>query len=352
MNIVDRFKHLFIPHEGNDFKPHFFREASVAIILFVSIFLLGASFGSSLFLKKTVLGASLATGVLIDLANESRMQDTKAPLTHSTALDRAAQLKGEDMAKEGYFSHNSPEGVTPWHWFHEVGYVFLYAGENLAINFTDSSDVNSAWLKSPTHRANIMNENFREIGIATIDGYYKNIPTIYVVQMFGTPARASTKTKISNTQDKATSTALLNQKSQDSSTSSPTKKVNTLSIASTTAYSTSSVLGATIQVGSSTLVPLITTSQFASVKNISDVKEAPRILKPIDMFSTWYSRFIFWFSSYVGIVYKILLCIITVSLLTMILIEIKKQHTRHIMYGLILLIVITVFSVINRGFFP
>ena len=169
--------------------------------------------------------------------------------------------------------------------------------------------------------------------------------------MFGTPARASTKTKISNTQDKATSTALLNQKSQDSSTSSPTKKVNTLSIASTTAYSTSSVLGATIQVGSSTLVPLITTSQFASVKNVSGVKEAARTLKPADMFSTWYTRFLFWFSSYVDIVYTALLAIVIVSLLAMILIEIKKQHPKHILYGVLLLVVITIFALINRGFF-
>ena len=187
MNIVDRLKHLFIPHEGNDFKPHFFREASVAIILFVSIFLLGASFGSSFFLKKTVLGATLATGVLIDLANESRMQDTKAPLTHSAVLDRAAQLKGEDMAKEGYFSHNTPEGKTPWYWFEQAGYKYEYAGENLAVNFTDSSEVHTAWTKSRGHFLNIINPRYTEIGIATSTGMYKGREAIFVVQMFGTP---------------------------------------------------------------------------------------------------------------------------------------------------------------------
>lgn len=344
MNTLERLKHIFIPHEENEYKPHFFREASVAIVLFISIFLLGASFGSSLFMKKTVLGASLAAGVLIDLANESRLEDTKAPLTHSPTLDRAARLKGLDMAREGYFSHNSPEGVTPWHWFHEVGYVFLYAGENLAINFTESSDVNSAWLKSPTHRANIMNENFREIGIATIEGYYKNIPTIYVVQMFGTPARAQTNSKTYQTQKNTTGTSTLVLSTID-------KKLNIQETIVSTTTASSSVLGETIQVGSSTLLPILTNSQFASVKNVSNVKESPRSLEPIDMFSTWYERFLFWFSSYVDIVYKVLLLIVVVSLLAMILIEIKKQHPRHILYGVLLLVVITIFSIINRGFF-
>lgn len=96
------------------------------------------------------------------------------------------------MASKEYFSHNSPEGVTPWHWFKEAGYNFLYAGENLAINFTDSTDVEKAWLESPTHRANIMNVEFREIGMATVKGVYKNYPTIYIVQMFGTPAYGQT----------------------------------------------------------------------------------------------------------------------------------------------------------------
>lgn len=355
MNILNGLKHTFIPHEENEYKPHFFREASVAIVLFISIFLLGASFGSSLFMKKTVLGASLAAGVLVDLANESRMEDTKAPLTHSATLDRAARLKGEDMAREGYFSHNSPEGVTPWHWFHEVGYVFLYAGENLAINFTESSDVNSAWLKSPAHRANIMNENFREIGIATIDGYYKNIPTIYVVQMFGTPARAETNGKAVATPKSDTgmtaATTATPKKLSIQEIAPTTKQLTTLAVASTSVSGSSTVLGDTIQVGSSTLLPILTNSQFASVKNVSGVKEAARTLKPTDMFSTWYTRFLFWFSSYVDIVYTALLAIVIVSLLAMILIEIKKQHPKHILYGVLLLVVITIFALINRGFF-
>jgi hypothetical protein len=192
MKILIILKHIFIPHDENDYKPHFFREVGVSMLLFISIFLLGSSAGSSFFLHKTVLGAEVASSVLIDLTNESRQENSQNPLIRSSKLDWAAELKAKDMASKEYFSHNSPEGVTPWHWFKEVGYSFLYAGENLAINFTDSSDVEEAWLNSPTHRANIMNTEFREIGMATVQGVYKNYPTIYIVQMFGTPAYGKT----------------------------------------------------------------------------------------------------------------------------------------------------------------
>ena len=137
MNLHQLFKHLFIPHHGNDYKPHFFRELSLIIILVVSFFLLGASAGSSFFIHRTVLGSSVVSSVLIDLTNENRLAYNETPLIKNENLEKAANLKAEDMVKEGYFAHNSPQGITPWHWFSEVGYKFLYAGENLAINFME-----------------------------------------------------------------------------------------------------------------------------------------------------------------------------------------------------------------------
>jgi hypothetical protein len=99
------------------------------------------------------------------------------------------------MATKGYFSHTSPEGLSPWHWFDTVGYKFMYAGENLAINFSESTDVEQAWMNSPGHRANILNERFTEIGIATAQGTYQGQPTIFVAQMFGKPLPVYTATK-------------------------------------------------------------------------------------------------------------------------------------------------------------
>ena len=52
-------------------------------------------------------------------------------------------------------------------------------------------DVVDAWMKSPTHRANIMNGNYTEIGVGTAKGTYKGTPTVFVVQFFGTPKNIS-----------------------------------------------------------------------------------------------------------------------------------------------------------------
>jgi hypothetical protein len=60
----------------------------------------------------------------------------------------------------------------------------------LAVNFVDSEDVTDAWMKSPSHRANIVNYNFTEIGVAMAKGQYKGSEAIFVVQMFGRPRTA------------------------------------------------------------------------------------------------------------------------------------------------------------------
>jgi len=92
------------------------------------------------------------------------------------------------MAEHEYFSHYSPEGVSPWCWFDEAGYVYAHAGENLAIHFTDSTEVVEAWMDSPTHRENIVDPKYTEIGVGTARGEFDGYDTVYVVQLFGAPA--------------------------------------------------------------------------------------------------------------------------------------------------------------------
>lgn len=132
--------------------------------------------------------AAVISSVLVELANADRGAQGLATLTVNPALNEVARAKAEHMAKYQYFAHTAPTGETPWHWFREKNYQFLYAGENLAIDFYESSDVNRAWMQSPTHRANIVGTQFTEIGIAVVDGMYQGRPTTYVVQVFATPA--------------------------------------------------------------------------------------------------------------------------------------------------------------------
>ena len=134
--------------------------------------------------------AAVISSVLVDLTNGDRGANELGGLAISPVLAAAAQAKADDMAAKGYFAHVSPEGRDSWYWFRQQGYSFTYAGENLAIDFSDSIDVERAWMNSPTHRANILGANFKEIGIATAQGAYQGRPTTFVVQMFGTPARA------------------------------------------------------------------------------------------------------------------------------------------------------------------
>ena len=316
-------KHTFVPHEGNDFKPHFFREASVIAVILVSTFLLGASAGRSFFIHKTVLGASISSSVLVDYTNESRLAYNEPPLVRNEKLDRAAQLKGEDMAKEGYFSHESPEGVTPWHWFKSVGYIFSYAGENLAVDFTESKDVQNAWLESPTHKANLLNVKFKEIGIATVEGYYENNPTIFVVQMFGTPAKAESKvTKDASVVHNSTNSLVVTGTSSQLSTATTTE-----------------------------LRSVMTDDNLVVVENTNAIKIDSINNVPVTKYSTWYERAVFSGSKYIDYVYKILVCFVAIALLIMIVVEVRKQHIKHIVYGVFLLVILIIFILINRTFY-
>jgi uncharacterized protein YkwD len=109
-------------------------------------------------------------------------------LTVSPTLERIAQMKANDMAEKGYFTHTSPEGKTPWYWFQQAGYKYFIAGENVAVFLSDPEKIEQAWMNSPTHRANILNPFFTEVGVATARGKYLGQETLFVVQMFGKPA--------------------------------------------------------------------------------------------------------------------------------------------------------------------
>jgi hypothetical protein len=182
-------KDHFIPHEGNAYQPHFLRVRIVsALLLFVlvleGVYLLGTTF----VLPKSSNFALVIASALVEQTNEARLNESLQKLIVNPKLELAAKLKAEDMAQKGYFSHNSPDGKTPWDFIRASGYVYAAAGENLAVNFTDSRDVTDAWLRSPTHKANIMNGNYTEIGIATALGTYKGKSAIFVVQEFGRPS--------------------------------------------------------------------------------------------------------------------------------------------------------------------
>jgi len=175
---------LFIPCIENDYRPGFLQSRalfySVLVILVFKILIIAVSFN----LPANIFFADITKNTLVNFVNQGREQAGLSSLRVNERLNQAAYLKAEDMLKNGYFYHVSPTGVTPWYWFSEAGYNYKYAGENLAIGFVDSKEVYSAWYNSISHRDNILNPNYTEIGTAVLGGFGKN-GAIVVVQLFG-----------------------------------------------------------------------------------------------------------------------------------------------------------------------
>ena len=167
--------------------------AGVLTFLIVALFALAAT--QSYLLRSGSL-AAVISAVLVELANGDRSENAIGSLSVNPLLVRVAQAKANDMAAKSYFAHTSPEGKDPWYWFNQEGYAFTYAGENLAVDFSDSAVVEEAWMNSPEHRANLLDGRYTEIGIATARGTFEGHSTTFVVQVFGTPSPTPAPIKI------------------------------------------------------------------------------------------------------------------------------------------------------------
>jgi hypothetical protein len=179
----------FIPHARNNYHPHVLGHRSLSLmsgmLVALKIFTLTAvTIGP----VAPAFSSAITTENIISLTNESRSEFSLSALTENSLLDKAAQTKADDMLAKGYFSHNTPDGKTPWDFIVAAGYDYVMAGENLAINFTEAESVETAWMNSPGHKANILNKDYQEIGIGISQGAYQGHDAIFVVQMFGTPA--------------------------------------------------------------------------------------------------------------------------------------------------------------------
>lgn len=187
-----RFAHVFIPHERNGYKPHAVRHRALAVYSFILIAAkVGLSLGLFLTFPTPAHFSSLTAQRIIALTNAARAEIGIAPLRESELLRTSAQMKAEEMAQLGYFAHASPRGESPWEWFKRAGYQYTYAGENLAMDFSNAEEAVEAWMESPRHRENMLNPKYRDIGIAVTTGTVNGNAVTLVVQHFGaslTPA--------------------------------------------------------------------------------------------------------------------------------------------------------------------
>lgn len=136
------------------------------------------------------LASEITADNVIKYVNESREAQGLPDLIKNEKLTEVAQAKLDDMIKNKYFAHTSPSGINPWYWFEKIGYDYQYAGENLAINFTTAEAQQKAWMESLTHRKNILNPNYNEVGVAIGAGEINGEVSIIAVQEFGVPSGA------------------------------------------------------------------------------------------------------------------------------------------------------------------
>jgi len=179
---------FFFPHQTNNQKAQIIKASSLFILTFLFLFL-PISLSFFVLAKPAVLGFSsnITPERIIELTNLERGKLGLTDLKPNQLLSEAARQKAADMFAFNYWAHVSPSGRTPWTFFTDVGYKYQYAGENLARDFRDPDSVIRAWMNSPSHRENVVNEKYQEIGVAVVDGTLQGVETTLVVQLFGTP---------------------------------------------------------------------------------------------------------------------------------------------------------------------
>jgi uncharacterized protein YkwD len=179
-------KYWFLPAHKNKFHPHALRPFGLLIFLalFVTIpFLYNVTSAKN----AQVLGyaTNISVGDVFAITNQERASNSVSALALSSQLNAAATAKANHMFTHNYWAHVAPDGTTPWSLMYSAGYNYSAAGENLAKNFNTSAGVVNGWMNSATHRANMLNGAFTEVGFAVVDGTLLGSETTLVVAMYG-----------------------------------------------------------------------------------------------------------------------------------------------------------------------
>jgi len=183
-------RNLIIPNSNNNYHPYLLRTGFLSLT--VTLIFIGNILFSALGL--VTINAYVDSSSIYRLHNQERMNNSLNELTVNPLLVESATKKAEAMMKSDCWSHYCPDGKSPWDFFDTAGYDYIYAGENLGEGFSENETLMSAWMNSPTHRENVLNYKFSEIGIGFATGDYQGIQnnTIVVVH-FGSSVSESVK---------------------------------------------------------------------------------------------------------------------------------------------------------------
>jgi hypothetical protein len=197
MKFYHRLAHWLVPRESNNQKAKLLHFSGLSLVTLAFVFYqICLTFFPSFGPRVLGYAAQISPEEVISLTNQKRAAVGLLPLTENTTLSQAAQAKGSDMLTKGYWAHVAPDGTTPWQFFQNFGYKYRYAGENLARDFADANSAVEAWMNSSSHRENLLSPQYREIGVAVVEGRLTGVETTLIVQFFGSkseenPALAS-----------------------------------------------------------------------------------------------------------------------------------------------------------------
>ena len=119
-------------------------------------------------LRPVAANAPQVRAATLCLINAQRKRNGRVPLGENALLQRAAELHSLDMAKRKFFEHRDPDGVQPDARIVHQGYPPILVGENLAwgeLAQSTPANIVALWMKSPGHRANVLETGYRDIGI-------------------------------------------------------------------------------------------------------------------------------------------------------------------------------------------
>ena len=354
---------LVFPHAGNNHTPRVLNPKPAAAVLALLVLLMAASVVSTVAVIRSGIIATIYPSVLVDLANENREEHGVSPLRQNTRLARAAKLKAEHMDKYGYFAHHAPDGTAPWHWMQEAGYRFVYAGENLAVDFSNSRPVSRAWMNSPAHRENILGGQFREIGIAVHKGTLNGEETTFVVQMFGAPAATGTLA-VADTdagQDQVSDTDTVTAPEQEEPRSEETQSQSAVQGArspestpepTAVAEDASDEDQATSTPQASSSLQIVQEDDSFIVARNTEATPASDSTPGTNTGRASVSlleRFLLNPANTLNYVFTLIAVALTATIGASIAIEVRKKHPHHIAHGVLLLIITVSFLSVNHS---
>jgi uncharacterized protein YkwD len=145
--------------------------------------------------RQLVRVGTLETSVLAEI-NLVRARHGRGPVRISAQLGKAANSHSLAMARRGFFAHESADGTDfsqrVKRFYRSEGYSRWAVGENLLWSSpnTDARRAVSMWLDSPPHRANLLDRDWKEVGLAAVHaavapGFFKGLEVTILTADFG-----------------------------------------------------------------------------------------------------------------------------------------------------------------------